>query len=249
MNIKAFGFVFLFTVAQASSAPLRIAVEGAYPPFNQVNLEGKLEGYDVDVALAICAELKRSCDLQMVPWDGMIPGLLAKKFDVIVSSMSISPERAKQVLFTQNYYRLGAVLVSNKSKNLDVKSAGLVVGVQRGATYESFAKKLNATWKLKIYDKAKDHNQDLKLGRLDAVLGQQVIMADFIKENSKFKIQQGPFYDDETLGVGAGIAFRKDDKRLAGEFDQVITKFKQSGKLKELAKKYFNIDISGDAKN
>ncbi len=223
---------------------LRIAVEGAYPPFNQINLKGELEGFDVEIAKEICLEIKSKCQFIAVPWEGIIPGLLAKNFDVIVSSMSITPEREKQVSFTQNYYRLGAVLVAQKSKGVKVTDK-LKVGVQRGATYEKYAKKLNPNWELKIYEKAKDHNKDLELGRIDAALGQQVVMSDFVSKNNNFSVVAGPFYDKEILGVGAGIAFRKDDTKLLKLFDDAIKKLKTSGKLKKLASAYFNFNIFG----
>ena len=83
---------------------IRIGVEGAYPPFSEVGTDGKLKGFDIDIALALCAEMKAECTLVQQEWDGMIPALQARKFDAIVASMAITAERQKQVNFTNKYY-------------------------------------------------------------------------------------------------------------------------------------------------
>lgn len=109
-----FGLIILGScaTAQAEETLVRIATEGAFPPYSFVNPDGSLGGFDVDIANALCAEMKAKCELVKQDWDGMIPGLLAKKYDAIVSSMNITPERQQKVAFSDKYE--GGYSVSNR---------------------------------------------------------------------------------------------------------------------------------------
>ena len=104
---------------------LRIATEGAYAPFNMVNAQGELEGFDVDIARALCAEMKADCEIVAQDWDGIIPGLRARKYDAIVASMSITKERQRVVEFTERYYSNVLAFVAPKGQAADTSEAGL----------------------------------------------------------------------------------------------------------------------------
>ena len=133
----------LSPLASAQEATIRIATEGAYPPFNFVQSDGTLAGLDVDMANALCAEMKAKCIIVPQDWDGMIPGLMAKKFDAVIASMSITEERKKQVDFSDKYYTTPLAVVVPKDSTLkgvgveDMK--GKVVGAQAATTQAEFA--------------------------------------------------------------------------------------------------------------
>src|SRR5690606_38356114 len=119
--------------AQAQET-LKIGSEGAYPPFNAKDANGDLIGFDIDIANALCAEMKVECTLVTQDWDGMIPALQNKKFDAIVASMSITEERLKAVSFTDPYYSNKLQYVAKKGADLDITAdalKGKAVGAQR----------------------------------------------------------------------------------------------------------------------
>ena len=122
--------------AQVDSKKLRIGVEGAYPPFSQMGADGKLVGFDIDIANAICKEMKADCTLVTQDFDGMIPGLLAKKIDAVIASMSITEERKRSVDFSEKYYQTPGRFVAKADSKLEVTAEGLKgkrIGVQRTA--------------------------------------------------------------------------------------------------------------------
>ncbi|TIS58406.1 MAG: transporter substrate-binding domain-containing protein, partial [Mesorhizobium sp.] len=97
---------------------IKIGTEGAYPPFNTITPDGKVEGFDIDIANALCAQMKIECEIVTQDWDGIIPALQAKKFDAIIASMSITEERKKQVAFTHKYYTTPLALVALKDADI-----------------------------------------------------------------------------------------------------------------------------------
>ena len=120
---------------------LRIATEGAYPPFNAIDKDGNLVGFDVDIANALCDHMHASCTIEAQAWDGIIPGLLDRKYDAIVASMSITEKRREQVNFTDKYYSTSARFVAKKEAKIEISDAGLAgkrVGVQRATVYEAY---------------------------------------------------------------------------------------------------------------
>jgi arginine/ornithine transport system substrate-binding protein len=135
----------LFVLASAAYAKdwtkVRIGTEGAYPPFNYMSPDGQIVGFDVDIAMALCEHMKVECTLVQQDWDGIIPALLAKKYDAVVASMSITDERKQKVDFTKKYYQTPARFVARKGSGIEISKEGLTgkkVGVQRATTNDSF---------------------------------------------------------------------------------------------------------------
>ena len=240
------------TASMSAAEELRIGVEGAYPPFSWKEADGSLKGFDIDITFALCEKMSRECTLVEQDWDGMIPALLARKYDAIVASMSITEERKKRVDFTVKYYNTPARFVAVEGSDLDVSPAGLAgkaVGVQRGTTHQCFMEKLFPEADLRLYQTQEEVFLDLAAGRLDAQFS-DALQADegFLKLDAGkgFAFVGDPQYDLECHGEGAGVALRKGEDELLQAFNAAILAIREDGTYKSINDKYFDFDVYGD---
>ncbi len=223
---------------------VRIAVDVPYEPFEFKASDGSLTGFEIDLGNAVCAEIGAKCEWIIQAWDGIIPGLLARKYDAIMSSMSITEERAQKVLFSEGYYNTPSAWFGKKGTNLDVATkAGLTgkkIGVQRGTVQDNYTTdNFGDVADIKRYTTADDLVLDLTGGRLDVVfldfpVGEQTILKD-----SAFEMVG----DNIQVGGGIGVAFRKRDKELANKFNKALKKLKDNGTYDTIMKKYFSYNI------
>ena len=230
---------------------LRIGVEGAYPPFSFKQADGSLAGFDIDIAMALCAEMKRDCELVEQDWDGMIPALKAKKFDAIVASMSITEERKRQIDFSAKYYKTPARVVAKKDSGLEGTATGLAgkrLGVQRGSTHQCYAEKMFPEAEIVLYGTQEEVFSDLALGRIDAQLSDSLISQEsFLSkpEGADFAFLAGDHTDVDCYGEGVGIAVRQGEEELRDAFCAAITAIRDNGTYKTVNDKYFPFDIYG----
>ena len=238
--------------ASAAEKVLRIGTEGAYKPFNYVDKNGKLEGFDIDIAKALCKEMGMKCEFKVQDWDGLIPGLLAKKFDAIVASMSITDERKQKVDFTNKYYQTPARFVAKKGAGITISKEGLkgkTVGVQRATIHENFVRDMfGDAVTIKPYATQEEANMDLVAGRVDLVIADATVMeSGFLKtEDGKNFEFVGPSYvDKKWFGEGVGIAVRKGDNELREKLNKAIDAIRANGVYQKINAKYFNFDVYG----
>lgn len=224
--------------AEAEAKTIRIATEGAYPPFNYTNNDGSLGGFDVDVANALCAEMKADCEIVSQDWDGLIPGLLANKYDAIIAGMSITPERSQTVDFTDPYFSNTMVWLAKKDGSFspdDITNKDL--GSQRSTTLGEYlltnfdGKEGNS---VNLYDTYENAYLDLKSGRVDAVLAEKVSAADWLPENPDYAVIGGELDNDDHLG----IALRKEDP-LKADFNAAIEAIRDNGELAKIEEANF----------
>ncbi|MCH7345168.1 ABC transporter substrate-binding protein [Pelomonas sp. CA6] len=230
---------------------IRIGVEGAYPPFSEVGPDGKLKGFEIDLAMALCAEMKAECQLVQQDFDGLIPALQSRKIDAIIASMSVTDERKKVIAFSNPYYNTPARFTAKQGVQLDATPAGLKgkkIAVQRATIHEKFAADTFKQSEIVRYATQDQAFLDLKSGRVDVTLA-DMVAADvgFLKTpGGKGYAFVGPKYDDvKYFGVGSGVGMRKaDEKTLAKKFNDAIAAVKANGTFKKLNDKYFEYDIS-----
>lgn len=223
---------------------LKIGTEGAYPPFNNLTADGTLEGFDIDIARALCEEMNADCEFVTQDWDGIIPALQAGKFDAIIASMSITEERKQQVDFTDKYYANTLNFVAPKDSDFMPDSAGsAVIGVQEGTISAVFAEESYADADIKAYPTQLEAWADLVNGRVDAVLGDFGVQYEWVNSDDgaccEFK-GEAVSSDDEI-----GIAVRKGETELADKFNAAIEAIRANGKYQEINAKYFPFDVYG----
>ena len=244
------------TTATAQPAPglpktVRLAMEGGYPPFSIVAPDGKITGFDADIAGEICKRLQVTCTQVPMEFDAMIPALRAKKVDAIVASMSITPERQKVVDFSDKYYSSPARMVTKADAKFEITVPGLKgrrIGVQRNTIHDRYATATFKDSEIVRYGKQDEVFLDLVNGRIEATLA-DVVAADqgFLKtpKGAGFALR-GPNFDDPAyFGVGAGIALRKGDKALQQAINGAMASLRADGTYKRINDKYFSFDIYG----
>jgi arginine/ornithine transport system substrate-binding protein len=237
--------------ANAQAKKVRLGVEGAYPPFSEIDKSGMLKGFDIDIANALCAQMKVECVMVQLSFDGMIPALNSRKIDAVIASMSITDERKKAVDFTDKYYKTPAQFVVKKGSTLEITPAGLKgkrVGVQRSTTHDRFVGDNFKSADIVRYTKQDEVFLDLASGRVDAaVLDMIAAQVGFLKtpQGKNFNFV-GPVYDDpKYFGVGAGIALRKGDNALREDFNKAIVAIRANGVYKKIQDVYFDFDVYG----
>ncbi len=236
---------------------VRIGVEGAYPPFSSTTPDGKLEGFDIDIAKALGKAMGAEVKLVAQDWDGIIPALLARKYDAIIASMSITEERKKKVAFTNKYYNTPAKFVCKKGSMKDftrdqvaAATAGKKIGVQRATIHDNFISDVGGKGvDIKRYATQDEAYMDLVAGRVDMLLADSVaIDSGFLKkpEGQAFQFIGPDLSEKKYFGEGAGIAIRKQDKDLVALFNKAIVQIRSDGTYKAIQDKYFNFNVYGE---
>ncbi|MCG4455711.1 MULTISPECIES: ABC transporter substrate-binding protein [unclassified Pseudomonas] len=233
---------------------LRIGIEAAYPPFAYKTPEGNITGFDYDIGNALCEEMKVKCQWIEQEFDGLIPALKVRKFDAVLSSLTITEDRLKSVDFSKKYYHTPAKLAMKAGTVINdplVDLKGKKVGVQRASIYDRYATDVFAPAGVEVvrYSSQNEIFLDLQTGRLDATIADSVNIDDgFLKTDAGkgFALVGPDFNEQKYFGDGAGIAVRKGDTALADKFTAAIAGIRANGKYKEVQDKYFSFDVYGD---
>ena len=260
----------LFLISNSNAGSIKIGTEGAYPPWNSKNEAGQLIGFEVDLANWLCIYMKADCTIVEQDWDGMIPALIMRKFDAIMAGMSITGERMEVINFSQGYadevaqlavmkgsslegmdtpsginLSLGGSNVKSALKTLTGALAGKTVCVQTATIHQNFLESGDVgSVTVRTYKTQDEVNLDLAAGRCDAALAAAVAFTDYAEKSGKPVVLVGPTLSGGAFGNGVGVGIRKDDTELLKAFNKAIDQARKSGKISELAIKWFGFDAS-----
>ncbi len=234
--------------ATAEQVKIGIAAE-PYPPFASLDAAGKWVGWEIEVIDAVCAAAKLDCVITPVAWDGIIPSLTGQQIDAIMASMSITEERQKTIDFSDPYYNTPAVIVADKSMDIEPTPeslAGKIIGIQASTIHQAYA---NAYFKdaaeIRVYQTQDEANQDLFAGRIDATQADSIAMADFVASDAGACCEiKGPVANDESiLGRGVGAGVRKGDDALRESLNAGIAAILADGTHAKITSGYFTTSI------
>ena len=271
ISLLAMSILSMLTIANAKS--IRIGTEGAYPPWNNLNAAGELEGAEIDFGNEACKRMGAECEWVTQDWDGIIPALLNGKYDIIIAGMSITEERKQKVNFTNGYMNDGArfsVLKDSGLANISLAGVtkvnmntaggkenaavgqmiamfeGKTVCVQSSTTHANFATQyMSGGSTVRLYQTVDDHNIDLAAGRCDAVLTDVGSAIDFMATDQGSNAAfTGPTFSGGPWGDGVGGAIRKEDTDILEMWNKAIAEMSADGTTATITEKWFGRDIS-----
>ncbi|MBG6241387.1 MAG: arginine ABC transporter substrate-binding protein [Candidatus Symbiopectobacterium sp. Dall1.0] len=228
------------SVAASAAEAIRFATEASYPPFEFVGDDNKIQGFDVDLANALCKEMNATCTFSNQAFDSLIPGLKFRRYEAVMAGMDITPERQQQVTFSQPYYDNSALFIEQKGKVADIGALkGKRVGVQNGTTHQKYLLDQHKDVTTVPYDSYQNAILDLKSGRLDAVFGDTAVVNEWLKQNDQLATVGSSVTDKNYFGIGLGIAVRQGNDALVKRFNDALDKVKQDGTYQSIYNKWF----------
>ena len=237
----------VFSANALAAEKLKMGIEAAYPPFNNKDASGQVVGFDKDIGDALCAKMKVECEVVTSDWDGIIPALNAKKFDFIVSSLSITDERKQAVDFTDPYYSNKQQFIAPKNvdfKTDDASLAGKTLGTQRAtqaAIWLDDHGGMDGKFKVSLYDTQENAYLDLTSGRVDALLADKYANYDWLKSEAgkNYEFKGEPVNESDKVG----IAVRKGDNELRNKLNAALKEIVADGTYEKINNKYFPFSI------
>lgn len=233
----------LFTSLSTSvlaNQTLNFGTEASYPPFEFIGSDNKIQGFDVDLANAICKQIDATCSFTNQSFDSLVASLKFRRIDAVMAGMDITPEREKQVLFSTPYYLNSALFISKQGKVTDIAALkGKRVGVQNGTTHQKYLAEKRQDITAVPYDSYQNAILDLKNGRIDAVFGDTAVINESLKNNTSFAIVGNKITDKNYFGTGVAIAVRQGNTALQQQFNAGLAKVKADGSYQKIYDKWF----------
>lgn len=221
----------------AQSQTVRLGTEGAYPPYNFLNDNGEVDGFEREVGDELCTRAELTCEWVTTDWDGIIPNLVSGNYDVIIAGMSITPERAEVISFTQNYMPPAASAFVGLTDDVDVENG--VVAAQASTIQAGYVAQSGAA--LLEFATPEETVASVRNGEADAVFADKDYLVPLVEESGGSLAFVG---EDVPLGGGIGMGLRQTDTELRDTFDAAIQTMKDDGSLNELILKWFGEDAA-----
>ncbi|KMZ12297.1 ABC-type amino acid transport/signal transduction system, periplasmic component/domain [Candidatus Burkholderia humilis] len=258
LGALAGAFALIATSVQAKEwTSVTIATEGAYAPWNQTLPGGKLGGFEPELLTTLCTHAQLKCNLVAQDRDGMIPGLQAGKFDILMDVISITPEREKIIAFSRPYASTPATFAVSDDAVLPKASPndqavvdglrkqlkGKTIGIQSGTVYTKFIQdNFKDVAKICVYKTAQERDLDLANGRIEASFDDLTYFTSGAVDKSIFVA--GPKIGGPIWGPGEGLGFRKQDADLKAKFDAALASAIADGTVKTLSEKWFKTNVA-----
>ncbi|OZI37429.1 polar amino acid ABC transporter substrate-binding protein [Bordetella genomosp. 10] len=227
------------TAGMAQTGPIRTAVDSTFAPHAMTKLDGGLQGFNIDLGHEIAKRLGREITIEPAEFSGLVPGLNSGRYDFLIAPVTVTPERAKSLLFTEGYLDTDYTFLGKKSTppvtSLD-DLKGKVIAVNKGSNYEAWAKE-NAEkygFKYEVYGANADAVQAVIASRADYNLAGTTVVAWTAKQNPRLATS----YTIKT-GLVWAVAFRRDDQAGRAKVSNVLKCMKKDGTIAALAKKWF----------
>lgn len=230
----------LASFSAAAQQEIKFAMEATYAPFEFMDENNQIQGFDVDLANALCEEMKAKCTFHNQAFDSLIPALKFKRYDAAISAMDITDARLKQVNFSNAYYDNSAAFISIEGKVADQAALeGKRVGVQNGSTHQSYLLEQMTGVTAVPYSSYQDAFIDMKNGRIDSVFGDTAVVAEWFKKQDNLTYVGDQVTNQEYFGNGFGIAVNKSNQELVDQLNVALAAVKASGEYDEIFNKYF----------
>ncbi len=229
---------------------ITVATEGAYPPFNYLDRKGLPAGFEMDLAQEACMRMKAECEFVAVTWDDLVPGLLEKKFDIVMSSLEVNSERRRRLGLSRRYYLSPGAIVAAKGQPFDGPPALLrnrKIGVQKDSTHADWVdKSFRRSAQIKRYPTLKEALAALEKDEVDAVFGDKVQLWLWSQkpEGKCCEIMGQDIKDTQTLGIGVSAGIRREDIKLREAFNKALGEMISDGTYKKLNEKYFPFPLN-----
>jgi len=242
-------FVQLHSAQARDFALLRIATEGARPPFNYID-NNEAAGFEIDLGNEICRRLKAKCEFVIQDWDHLIPGLLLGHYDMIMAAMDITDERREKIDFSNSYSNIPSAFLAKRDAAIpDISPealAGKRIGAEAGGAHEAYLTDVYKHSKFHPYATLEEAILDLGSDRIDLVLGDRDAIGDFLKtrkEGDCCRIIGSAGHDPAYFGEGIGVGLRKTDPDLKEDVNAALQQIRDDGTFARIRAKYFDFEI------
>ena len=229
---------------------ITVATEAAFPPFNYLDRKGMPAGFEMELAQEACQRMKAECEFAAFKWDDLIPGLLDKKFDVIMSSMEVTSERRKRMALSRRYYLSPGAFIAAKGAPFDGPPSLLRnkrIGIQKDSTHADWAdKSFRRSAQLKRYNTLAEALHALAIDEVDAVFGDkaQLWLWSQKAEGKCCELVGQDIKDNQTLGIGVAAGMRREDVKLRDAFNKALGEMVSDGTYKKINEKYFPFSLN-----
>jgi ABC-type amino acid transport substrate-binding protein len=229
---------------------ITIATEGAYPPFNYLDRKGLPAGFEMDLAQEACMRMKAECEFVAAKWDNLVPGLLDKKYDIVMSSLEVNSERRRRLGLSRRYYLSPGAFVAAKGQPFDGPPSLLrnrKIGVQKDSMHLDWLdKSFRRSAQIRKYATVDEALAALTRDEVDAVFGDKVQLWLWSQkpEGNCCEVMGQDVKDTQTLGVGVSAGIRREDIKLRDAFNKALGEMMADGTYKKLSEKYFPFPLN-----